>query len=522
MLSEGYIAATLAAEKATNSSVSRDSSICIYEFQPSQSLKSSFKKSSTSPECLAASSTHVFAGQAEKAVVHVYSRETGHQEALVPFPDRIRSVVFTGDDGGVGVLALGTEGGRLILWEVCTGRQVSTHQSHLQPVTTLAADPTSNFLLSGSSDSIIHVWSLANLLSFSAPPATDASTPRVSPVRTLSNHRAAITTIRIGHSHFPTNIAVSASEDSTCIIWDYHAGHRLRTVLLPSPALSLALDPCDRAFYAGFADGSVQLVDLYHPSTGTTHPLYDPTLQSHPIQPPTSAHWPAPTATIGAAHALTVSYDGTALISGHASGKIGHWDIGARKFRAELNDLSTAVTNVTMLPPTGFPNAVSPRLTAHQIVKPRYESGLSSTEASSAIPANYTLTAQFTSDLTSEATPFSTALHHSSLPADLLPHSLNELMASRTSGAGAVGGGDGETAKQLTTLRARQREMVGKMTSMREELSVWKRAEKERIRKRYERRRRRRGEESSLNEESSEEWSEEDEVMNEASAGDGR
>ncbi len=64
------------------------------------------------------SATHVFAAQADKAVVHVYSRERGNQEATVPFPERIQSATFCGDHGGAGVLMLGTEGGRIIAWEV--------------------------------------------------------------------------------------------------------------------------------------------------------------------------------------------------------------------------------------------------------------------------------------------------------------------------------------------------------------------------------------------------------------------
>lgn len=59
----------------------------------------------------------MFAAQSEKAIVHVYSREKGNQEATVPFPERIRSLAVAGGKNG-DILVLGTEGGRLILWEV--------------------------------------------------------------------------------------------------------------------------------------------------------------------------------------------------------------------------------------------------------------------------------------------------------------------------------------------------------------------------------------------------------------------
>lgn len=117
MLSESFVASTLASSKVPASATLRDVGICVHELQPSPALRSGFKKSSTPTNCLAVSASHVFAAQAEKAIVHVYSREKGSQEATVPFPERIRSIALAGGQNG-DVLVLGTEGGRLILWEV--------------------------------------------------------------------------------------------------------------------------------------------------------------------------------------------------------------------------------------------------------------------------------------------------------------------------------------------------------------------------------------------------------------------
>jgi pre-rRNA-processing protein IPI3 len=122
MLTESFVASTLTSE-TVNYKVTKDASIHHYDFQPLHTLKASFKKSSTQKNCLAVSASHIFAAQADKAVVHVYSRDRGNQEAVVPFPNRIRSIALAGDTDGGGVLALGTEGGGMILWEVC--RQIS-------------------------------------------------------------------------------------------------------------------------------------------------------------------------------------------------------------------------------------------------------------------------------------------------------------------------------------------------------------------------------------------------------------
>jgi pre-rRNA-processing protein IPI3 len=114
MLSESFVSSVRAQPRAPNTAVAKDIGIYLHELHPTPAIKSSFKKSSTLANTLAVSSTHIFAAQAEKAVVHVYSREKGNQESLISFPERIHSATLIGD----GVLAIGTAEGRVILWEV--------------------------------------------------------------------------------------------------------------------------------------------------------------------------------------------------------------------------------------------------------------------------------------------------------------------------------------------------------------------------------------------------------------------
>lgn len=123
MLTESFIASTLNPEKPSNNVIA---GVHCYDLQPLPGLKSTFKKSSTNTNCLAVSPTHVFAAQADKAVIHVYSRERNNQEAVVPFPEKIHSIALAGESDGAEMLVLGTEGGRVILWEVC-----SCHQSYI-------------------------------------------------------------------------------------------------------------------------------------------------------------------------------------------------------------------------------------------------------------------------------------------------------------------------------------------------------------------------------------------------------
>lgn len=114
MLSEGFITSIRAQPKSANTAIAKDVGIHLHTLYPTPKIESTFKKSSTPVNALAATSTHIFAAQADKAVVHVYSRERGNQEALVSFPERIHSLTLVGD----GLVVLGTAEGRVILWEV--------------------------------------------------------------------------------------------------------------------------------------------------------------------------------------------------------------------------------------------------------------------------------------------------------------------------------------------------------------------------------------------------------------------
>jgi hypothetical protein len=114
MLTEHFVAAIAAATKP-NTGVTKDAGIFVHEHQPLAAQRHVFKKSASAPHGIAVSSSHVFAAQADKAVVHVYSRDKGNQEAVVPFPERIHSIALAAGDA---VLLLGTESGRVLAWEV--------------------------------------------------------------------------------------------------------------------------------------------------------------------------------------------------------------------------------------------------------------------------------------------------------------------------------------------------------------------------------------------------------------------
>lgn len=318
-----------------------------------------------------------------------------------------------------------------------TGRQIFTSASHLQPVTSLVVDPTNSFILSGSDDANINVWSLPGLLSFACPPGSSQTHASFNtPVRTFSNHRAPITSIAVGHSINRNNIAISTSRDGTAIAWEYHSGKLLHTYLLSAAPLSLAVDPADRAFYVGYEDSSVQLIDFFEPSFLLQNPLFDSEKQNVPTQLSPTNKWTPPSSEYGAAECLTLSYDGTSLLSGHKGGVILRWDIPRARFASVVANIMSPVTNLHMLRPTGFSPDPSNqlqkgRVTVHNIVKPRVDTALLNITPGKNVPLAYTFQAHLTPPSTCQD-DFSIALTHSSFPPELLSQGLLELASFNT------------------------------------------------------------------------------------------
>lgn len=336
---------------------------------------------------------------------------------------------------------------------------------------------------------------------------TDPSQPLpYSPIRTLSNHRAAINALAFGHSFSTANIAVSASEDKTCIVWDYLTSTPLHTFLLATPALCLTLDPGDRALYAGHEDGSVQFIDFYPPTTTLTHPLHDPTLQATPTQPPPADRWHSRSTTPSAILCLSLSYDGTTLLSGHRSGTIQTWDVTKGRFDRTLTDLVSPVTNLKMLDLAGLQVHSDPLVKIHHVIKPRYESSLGSSafSISTGIPANYTFTAQFVSPLSlpswSSSSPpslFQASLQSPTFPPSLLDPSIASLsLLSSTQqdpssdSSPALQAQNAHLLEQLNAALHTQRAAVKQILALDRERR--QKAEEERVKRERKRRRRER------------------------------
>ncbi|RVD90132.1 uncharacterized protein DFL_001108 [Arthrobotrys flagrans] len=368
---------------SSGASASPEAYISLHDLH-SFTQTSTFKRSCTPANSLAVSPTHIFAAQSDKSVLNVYNRSKNSLETTVPLPEQLTAVTCSSNGG---IVAMGTASGRVNIWETSSGRYTSTPLSHLQKITTITMDPTSTFLLTGSLDTNILVWSIPHLL-------LPSSTKK--PSRTLEYHQQPVISILCGHGTGPSALAVSAAADSSVIVWNYQDGSLLRTFSLSAVPTCLALDPVDRGFYVGFSDGSIQQVEFskvgnrtVELGNGTTtspgensggdgersydSPLYRADERHIPIA--TNGRWSAE-GHDSAVTALGVVFQGNYLVAGTESGSVNIWDAATGQLFRTLATYKAPISNVKILPPTGFsddgiatsqPTVVPPRY--HEAVK---------------------------------------------------------------------------------------------------------------------------------------------------------
>ena len=238
-------------------------------------------------------------------------------------------------------LASAAEDRTIRLWEVSTGRNLTTLEGHGGAVRSVAFAPDGASLASGADDHAIRLW--------------DVSTGRS--IATLAGHKGAVRSV----SFSPDGASlVSGSEDETVRLWDVAA--RAQTGALEGHASWVR-----SVASAGTWDGKVNLWDLASGSAavldGHTRSVRavsfspDGTMLASGLSSGLIELWDILTASrlaVLAGHAQEVravsfSPDGATLASGSYDQSIKLWDVATGTHRANLEGHADRVTSVIFL-----------------------------------------------------------------------------------------------------------------------------------------------------------------------------
>ncbi|MEH2376853.1 serine/threonine-protein kinase [Nostoc sp.] len=130
------------------------------------------------------------------------------------------------------------------LWNLATGKQISSLNGYSQQVNVVVISPDGKTLVSGSNDNTIKIWNLA--------------TRKL--IRTLDGHSDSVHALAISAD---SETLVSGSDDKTIKIWDLATGEQIRTLVGHTFWVrSLAISPDGLILASGSFDKTIKIWNL--------------------------------------------------------------------------------------------------------------------------------------------------------------------------------------------------------------------------------------------------------------------
>ncbi|XP_062868961.1 WD repeat-containing protein 18 [Trichomycterus rosablanca] len=240
----------------------------------------------------------------------------------------------------------------IYLWEVSTGNLLVILSRHYLDLNCLRFTDDSSHFVSGGKDNLALVWNLASVVQLDSSCVPE-------PRHVLSRHSLPITDIHCGLMGPQARVA-TASLDQTVKLWEISSGEMLLSVLFDVSIMSVTLDPCEYFLFCGGTDGNIFQLSLCN--TALSH---DKTFQSESEGNQVfKGHKNGVTC-------LSVSMDGTLLLSGSHDETVRMWDVQSKQCIRCINHKGQ-VTNAAIIPapanmflPDSRPSIPLPRFSRH-------------------------------------------------------------------------------------------------------------------------------------------------------------
>ncbi|MBE9038090.1 serine/threonine-protein kinase [aff. Roholtiella sp. LEGE 12411] len=247
---------------------------------------------------------------------------------------------------------IASSGDRTIkLWNLATGKQISSLNGHSQQVNIVVISPDGKTLVSGSDDNTIKIWNLAT----------------GEQIRTLIGHSSAVHALAISPDG---KTLVSGSDDNTIKIWNLATGRQIRTLIGHTFWVrSVAISPDGVTLASGSFDKTVKLWDMAKGNPIRTLTGNAQTVTAVAISPDSNTLasasrdrtiklWNLATGEeiltlVGHANTVTsvaFSPDGNTLASGSRDRTIKLWNLATGEEILKLAGRANTITSVTFSP----------------------------------------------------------------------------------------------------------------------------------------------------------------------------
>ena len=163
-------------------------------------------------------------------------------------PEKCWSIACSKDGS---LCAAGGDSGRIHLWDTTVGTLILSWPAHHKKITAIALSDAGTEIVSGSEDSLVQVWSVAQVV--------EEQRPR--PLYTWSDHAMPISAVVVG-AGVSDPYVYSSSLDHKISVRSLVSGRLLQMVTLPVALTALAVDPLEYYCYAGGTNGTTYKVSF--------------------------------------------------------------------------------------------------------------------------------------------------------------------------------------------------------------------------------------------------------------------
>ncbi|PKU34258.1 wd repeat-containing protein 18 [Limosa lapponica baueri] len=258
---------------------------------------------------------HLLGAQLGKSYINVWElqrKDQLQQKIICPGP----VTCLTASPNGLYILAGVAES--IYLWEVSNGNLLAILNRHYQDLTCLCFTDDSSHFLSGAKDCLALVWNLYSVLQAEPSQIPD-------PRHVWSRHSLPITDLCCGFGG-PLARAATASLDQTAKLWEISSGELLLSVLFDVGIMAVTLDLSEYHMFCGGMDGSIFQVDLC----------------AWPVQRDRTFQTERENGKVFKGHrnqvtCLSVSTDGSLLLSGSHDETVRLWDIQSKQCLKTMN-----------------------------------------------------------------------------------------------------------------------------------------------------------------------------------------
>lgn len=238
------------------------------------------------------------------------SSQAEFKEVFTP-PDSLSTIasITISTDGTL--VGRGSEDGKITLWDIETGKEITTLSGHEKAVTAIAISPDKKTLISGSEDGVIKLWDIEQ---------------RELP-KTLSEHQNKITAIVISADN---QFFVSGAKEKQVKIWNLATGELLKNLSVEKGVMSLAISSKDPiTLVSGNYAGEINFWDKLDKKFNGEERKFVSKNKSAP-------------------QAVSISSDGQIIISSSCKDQVRFWDPQTREDSPIFTNDSTLVCSIAM------------------------------------------------------------------------------------------------------------------------------------------------------------------------------